>query len=73
MTDETQTTVAPTDEQRRSRIELYRAHEQMARAIGGMPVSEAVRSELKVLFAAAFRMTLLHNDGHLSPTELMTW
>lgn len=63
----------PTDEQRRSRLELYHAHAVIEKAIAGMPVSDAVKSELRILYTAAFRMSVLHNDGILSQRVLLPW
>ncbi len=63
----------PTDEQRRSRLELCHAHDAARKAIDGMPVTDQVKSELQILYATALRMALLHNDGHLSQRKLLTW
>jgi hypothetical protein len=65
--------ITPSDSARRRRLELFRAHDLITKAIGGIETTDQMKGELRILFAAAFRLTLAMNDGGVSPRELPLW
>lgn len=63
----------PSDNARKCRYELCQAHYAALEAISHIDTHEHMKSELRNLFTIALRMSLLANDGHISPVELRSW
>ena len=73
MANEQQSTISPTDDQRRCRLNLCRAADDMVLAVREMSAEEQMKAELVNAIRAALRMALVMNDGHMSQVELRAW